>query len=159
MRKTLTGFMLLYLAHYITLPPADFHPEFISLVEDYTIKFLSVIGFRGSAKSSIGNVNASLFFALEQPERYPFIVIVAETRSQVIDIISDLRRELEDNQMLINDYGDQSKGLSKQKDWTKTSLLLANGVRILGLSRGQRIRGRRHRQHRPSIVQIGRAHV
>ena len=154
MRKTLTGFMLLYFSHYVSLPPADFHPEFISLLEDHTIQFLSVIGFRGSAKSSIGSIMASIFFALEHPERYPFIVIIAETRSQVVDLISDIRKEFEENQLLRQDYGDMSKGLVKQKDWTKTSILLANGVRILGLSRGQRIRGRRHRQNRPSLVLV-----
>lgn len=123
-----------------------------ALLDDPTLRFLSIIGFRGSAKSSDGTVALPLKLALENPEEFPFIVIVAETRDAVIEIIANIRHELEENAMLRLDFGDMSDGVSKQKEWTKTAVLLKNGVKILGLSRGQRIRGRRHRQNRPSIV-------
>jgi hypothetical protein len=142
----------LYLAHYLTLEPADFAQELTSLLADVTINFLSIIGFRGSGKSTEGTVALPLYLALERPEQFPFIIIVAETKDAVVELIANLRKELEENTLLIKDYGDMTAGVSKQKEWTKTGLLLNNGVRILGLSRGQRIRGRRHRQHRPSIV-------
>lgn len=151
-RRTLTGWKLLYLPHYLTLEPADFAGELDALLEDDLIKFLSVIGFRGSGKSSSGTVALPLYLALEKPEEFPFIVIVAETKDAVVEIISNLRKELEENELLRADYGDQTEGISKAQEWTKTSLILRNGVKIVGLSRGQRIRGRRHRQHRPSIV-------
>ncbi len=140
--------------HYLTLTPADFHPEFLSLLEDHLIQFLSIIGFRGSGKSSFGSVALPLWLALEESERCPFIILIAETRDQAVENIANLRKELEENEMLRTDYGDMSEGVSKQKEWTKTGILLKNGVRIIGLGRGQRIRGRRHRQHRPAIVII-----
>lgn len=152
MRGTLLGFLILYLSHYLTLAPAEFHPELLSLLEDAAKKFLSIIGFRGSAKSSFASVALPLYLALERPEEYPFIIIVNETRDQAIENIANIRKELEANNHILRDYGDLSKGIAKQREWTKTGLLLNNGVRILGLSRGQRIRGRRHLQHRPSIV-------
>lgn len=152
--KTLKGFQLLYLSHYLTLPKADFHDELDSLLDDHSLRFLSVIGFRGSAKSSKGSLALPLYLALERPDQFPFIIIVAETKDQVIENIANIRTELEENDMVRLDYGDMSEGVSKQKEWTKTAILLKNGVRILGLSRGQRIRGRRHRQHRPSIVVV-----
>jgi predicted phage terminase large subunit-like protein len=152
MRKPFLGFCLIHLPHYLRLPPADFHPEMLSLLEDFKIKFLSIIGFRGSAKSSYASVALPLWMALERPEDYPFIILINETRDQVIENIANIRKELEANELLRLDYGDLSEGISKQREWTKTGLLLKNGVRILGLSRGQRIRGRRHREHRPSVV-------
>lgn len=151
-RTAITGWKLLYLPHYLTLEPGDFAIELDKLLEDITIKFLSVIGFRGSGKSTSGTVALPLFLALEHPEAWPFIIIVAETKDAVVEIISNIRKELEENELLREDYGDQTEGISKAKEWTKTSLILRNGVKIVGLSRGQRIRGRRHRQHRPSIV-------
>lgn len=151
-RRTLTGWKLLYLPHYLTLEPSAFASELSNLLSDVTIKFLSIIGFRGSGKSTEGTVALPLHLALEYPDDFPFIIIIAETRDAVVELIANLRKELEENELLIADYGDMSDGVSKQKEWTKTGLLLKNGVRILGLSRGQRIRGRRHRQHRPSIV-------
>lgn len=154
LRRPFLGFKILYLAHYLTLPPADFHPEMSGLFEDHQEKFLSIIGFRGSAKSSDGSLALPLWLALEHADLYPFIIIINETRSQVVENIADIRKELEENELLREDYGDMSEGVSKQREWTKTGLLLKSGVRILGLSRGQRIRGRRHRQNRPSIVII-----
>lgn len=154
MRKPFLGFGVLYLPHYLTLPPADFHPELLSLFESYAIKFLSVIGFRGSAKSSFGSLGLPLWMALEHPELYPYIIIVNETRDVVIENIANIRKELEQNELLLRDYGDMSEGVSKQNEWTKTSIVLHNGVKIAGLSRGQRIRGRRHRQNRPAVVII-----
>lgn len=152
MRKTFLGFLILYISHYLTLAPADFHPELLALLENPAIKFLSVIGFRGSAKSSFASVALPLWLALEKPNDYPFIILVNETKDQVVENIANIRKELESNEMLRLDYGDVSVGVSKQREWTKTGLLLNNGVRILGISRGQRIRGRRHVQHRPNIV-------
>ncbi len=154
MRKPFLGFCVLYLPHYLSLPPADFHPELLRLLSDHLVKFLSIIGFRGSAKSSYGSLASPLWMALENPELYPFIIIVNENRDQAIENIANIRKELENNELLRLDYGDMSEGISKQREWTKTGLLLKNGVRILGLSRGQRIRGRRHKEHRPSVVII-----
>lgn len=151
-RRTLKGWQLIYVSNYLTLTPADFHDELDTLLDDRTIRLLSIIGFRGSAKSSKGSLALPIYLALEYPEDFPFIIIVAETRDQVVENIANVRHELEENEMILLDYGDMSKGVSKQKEWTKTSILLKNGVKILGLSRGQRIRGRRHREDRPSIV-------
>ena len=151
-RGTLTGFKLVTLPHYHSLEPADFHAEMDDLLGDHTLRFLSIIGFRGCGKSSAGTVALPLWLALEFPDLFPFIVLIAESRDAVIELIANVRHELEENEIIQKDYGDMSDGVSKQKEWTKTSIILKNGVKILGLSRAQRIRGRRHREHRPSIV-------
>jgi hypothetical protein len=42
--------------------------------------------------------------------------------------------------------------LESDEDWQAMNCVLDNGVRILSRSRGQKIRGLKHRQHRPSLV-------
>ena len=154
MAQSFLGFCVLYFPHYLSLPPADFHPELLSLLEDRTEQFLSITGFRGSAKSSFGSVALPLWMALVKNEEYPFVVVINETRDVVVENMANVRRELEENLLLRLDFGDMSEGVSKRQEWTKTGLLLKNGVRVIGLSRGQRIRGRRHGEHRPSGVII-----
>lgn len=152
MARSLIGFCIVYLPHYLTLKPATFHPELLGLLENHAIKFLSIIGFRGSAKSSFASLALPLWAALEHQEIYPFIIPFSDTAVQAGLNIANIRHELENNQLLAQDYGDVSEGISKQKEWTKTALLLKNGSRVMARSRGQRIRGLRHRQHRPSLV-------
>lgn len=150
--KSLIGWLLFYLPHYITLAPANFHSELLQLLADHAKRFLSIIGFRGSGKSSYSTLALPLWAALEHPKRYPFIVLFSDTEAQARINIANIRYELENNQAIRADYGDQSQGVSKSVSWTQTQLLLANGVLILARSRGQRIRGLRHRENRPSLV-------
>ncbi len=152
MAKTLKGFSLVHLSHYLTLPPASFHPEMLLLLEDETMRFLSITGFRGSAKSSFGSLALPLWAALEGKAK--FIIPFSDTAAQARLTIANIRHELESNESIRLDYGDMSEGISKQQEWTQNSLLLSNGTRIMSRSRGQRIRGLRHIQYRPDLVII-----
>jgi predicted phage terminase large subunit-like protein len=152
MRKTLLGFALLYLPHYFTLPPAKFHPELFALLEDFKNQFLEITGFRSSAKSTIAGLILILWAALEETSH--FIIPVNDTDDVGKLTIANIRRELEENELLKADYGDMTEGGKKLKFWTQNNLLLANGVRIMSRSRGQKIRGLRHLQYRPDLVVI-----
>lgn len=148
--KTFRGFCAIYLPHYLKLPPADFHAELQGLLEDWTIHFLNIVGFRGSAKSTFISLALPIWAALEGKSK--FILPFSDTAVQAKLNLSNIRHELEDNDLLKIDYGDQSAGISKQQEWTQNNLLLACGARILSRSRGQRVRGLRHREYRPDLV-------
>ncbi|MCP6719731.1 MAG: hypothetical protein KJI72_00175 [Patescibacteria group bacterium] len=152
LRKTYKGFCFVYSSHYLRLPPAEFHPEMIDLLGDWLEDMLALVAFRGSAKTTLGNTLLTLWAALEKES--PFILPFNETGDVAVLNIANIRHELENNELLIQDYGDMSKGISKNRSWTKLNLLLANGVRIMGRSRGQKVRGLIHRGHRPSFVII-----
>lgn len=152
MASTLKGFALVHLSHYLTLQPASFHPEMLLLLEDETMRLLSITGFRGSAKSSFGSLALPLWAALEGKAK--FIIPFSDTAAQARLTIANIRHELESNESIRLDYGDMSEGISKQQEWTQNSLLLSNGTRIMSRSRGQRIRGLRHIQYRPDLVII-----
>lgn len=150
--KSLLGFILIYLPHYFTLPKADFHLELINLLEDSKIDLLAVAGFRGSAKSTLAGLALLLWAALE--EKAKFIIPINETNDVVKLTIANLRQELESNELILADYGRMIDDRIQATQFTSTNILLANGCRILGRSRGQKIRGLRHQQYRPDLVVI-----
>lgn len=152
MAHQLLGWKLLYLPHYLTLEPPTFESEFNQLLQDWSIKFLSIIGFRGGTKSTNVSLALPLWAALEKKAH--FIIIIRDTDAQARLDIANIRKELEENELLRADYGDQTEGGKKLREWTQTNLLLANGSRIMARSRGQRIRGLRHQQYRPDLVII-----
>ncbi len=151
LRTTLVGFFLTYLPHYVLMPPADFHREMFDLLGAPTPRFISITGFRGCAKSTAAGLALPLWLALTR--RAHFIIIINETEDVVKLSIANIRQELEQNAMIQADFGNL---LIKQRGnptkFTETNILLTNGVRILGISRGQKIRGLRHRQYRPDFV-------
>ncbi len=149
--KTLWGFCICYLTHYLTKAPADFHPEMLLHLQEPTLaQFLAITGYRGCAKSTYAGLALPLWTAAEDLEK--FIVLIDDTRITARLSIENIKFELEENELFREDYGDFGKGISKTKSWTNTGLILSNGVRILGQSRGQKIRGLRHKQYRVGLV-------
>jgi len=145
----LAGFTWVYLPHHFNLEPADFHPDLIAALEDVEEEMVEIIGFRGSAKSTYASLAYILYIALEH--HFDFILPVFDTSSQMKLAIANMRYELENNAMLIKDYGIT---FSSDKNWSDSSLQLLNGVLIMGRSRGQKIRGLKHRQFRPQVIII-----
>lgn len=148
-RREFLGWCLIYLPHYFTLSPADFHGKLIKELTDDEVEMLLVIGFRGSAKSVFCSLAFPLFCALE--EKYRFIVVINDTGTQVEVNISNIKYELENNELILRDYGIT---YDPNTNWSTKSLLLLNDCFILGRSRGQKVRGLRHRQFRPQVIVI-----
>ena len=78
--KTLKGFCATYLAHHFPQPPSNFFGEMSNALENHDIKRLEVIGFRGCAKSTMASFALVLWATLEHPDKYPFIIMLADTR-------------------------------------------------------------------------------
>jgi hypothetical protein len=103
-----------------------------------------------------------LWAALERPDKYPFIIMLADTRSQASINAGSVQHELRNNELILRDYGHlkykkiddprPEPTLESDEDWQAMNCVLDNGVRILSRSRGQKIRGLKHRQHRPSLI-------
>lgn len=145
------AFMFIYLPHHMLLEPAEFHGELTTELQSGA-QFLSVIGFRGCAKTTMASLGFILWAAVTK--QYHFILNVGDTATQAAINIENIRYELENNEQLMADFGDMSVGISKLRSWTQTNLLLNNGVRIMSRSRGQKVRGLKHRETRPDLVVI-----
>ena len=158
MAKTLRGFCLVYLPHHMTIEPADFHAELLDTLGDHDERLIEILGFRGSAKSTFGSLALPLWAALEYPKLYPFIIEIADTGVQAGSNIFNIKDELENNEWLKQDYGHVTGtfggdfSLESEEEWQAKNLLLSNGVRILARSRGQKVRGLKHKQYRPKLV-------
>jgi phage terminase large subunit-like protein len=160
-RKTLLGFSLIYLTGYFTDPPATFHAQLVHALEDEAERRVLILGFRGSGKSTFGSLALPLWAALEYPEKYPFIILIADSSRQATLNISAIKHELETNSLIKQDYGEIKGNVIEDftlqgegEEWQKQNIVLSNGVRILARSRGQKVRGLRHLQYRPKLIVV-----
>ena len=108
---------------------------------------LNVLGPRGGAKSTVGTLCYVLRCAVERRE--PYIWIVSDTVGQARTHLANLRAELEQNALLGAYY---PSAVGRGPRWRSGALQLPNGCVIEAYGAGQRLRGRRRREHRPSLI-------
>ena len=102
---------------------------------------------RGNAKSTLVSLASVLWCQLYTLKHY--IIIISDTSTQADDFLTNIRSELEDNDLIINDFGSQIGDI-----WTTNDLLTINDVRIQSLGAGKKIRGRRYKQWRPDLIVV-----
>jgi predicted phage terminase large subunit-like protein len=108
---------------------------------------INVLGPRGGAKSTIGTLAYPLWAAVECWE--PYIWIVSDTKHQACAHLENIKCELLENRVLAAAYPQAAgRGLV----WRNNTIVLRNGVTIEAFGTGQRIRGRRRRSHRPTLI-------
>jgi len=144
--NSLMAFAFIYLRHYFKASIAEFQREIYGDLQNNDVRFLEVIAFRGSAKSTISALAFPLWCAIFKKRN--FIILASDTFTQAKLIIANLIYELEGNEKIRTHFG----GFKGKEEWTATNIFLKNGVRIMSRSRGQKIRGLRHLQYRPDLV-------
>jgi predicted phage terminase large subunit-like protein len=108
---------------------------------------VNVIGPRGAAKSTLGTLAYVLRAALERQE--PYIWIVSDTRSQACLHLENIKTELLENLLLREAY---PAATGRGPVWRQGAIVLSNGVAIDAFGTLQRMRGRRRREHRPTLI-------
>ena len=145
--QRLRWFAYTYFGHYIKYPSAPFHEDIYNKSEDWDIKFLEIIVFRGSAKSTIANLILSIWAVISKKAH--FTVMASDTFSQCKSHIYNLKAELDTNKKLIEDFGP----FEENDEWTATDVVLPKyNARITARSTGQKVRGIRHKQYRPDLL-------
>ncbi len=139
-----------YLPDHFCRPPSNLHrwlAEQLDAAHFHRGTKLNVLGPRGAAKSTIGTLALPLRAAVECWE--PYVWIVSDTKHQACADLENLKTELLSNERLARDFPEATgQGLV----WRNNFIVLRNGVTIEALGTGQRLRGRRRRQHRPSLI-------
>ncbi len=139
-----------YLPEHFSRPPSIMHrwlAEQIDAAHTERGTKLNVLGPRGGAKSTIGTLALPLRAAVECWE--PYVWIVSDTKRQACAHLENVKAELLENRRLAEDFpAVVGRGLV----WRENMIVLRNGVTIEALGTGQRIRGRRRRQHRPMLI-------
>ena len=139
-----------YLTKHFIRPPSQMHFWLGEQLDELHIRRgtkLNAIGPRGGAKSTIGTLCYVLRAAAEGLE--PYIWIVSDTKNQAQTHLENLKVELEQNPILALDY---PRAAGKGPCWRATTIVLNNGVVIESFGTGQRLRGRRRRENRPTLI-------
>lgn len=100
---------------------------------------------RGHAKSTNFTFKDSLHAALYLYKHY--IIILSDSSDQAEGFLSDIKTEMEDNQEIRLDFGNQ-----QGKVWKSTVILTTGGVKIEAIGSGKKVRGRRHGAWRPDLL-------
>lgn len=140
-------FFHIYFAKFVKYPSAEMHREWCRLMEDEKIKFLEIIGFRGSAKTTYAMLALPIWAIITGRKHY--VMILGDTWNQIKEHIANIRYELEENKLLINDFGPfEGKDL-----WTATDIVIPKyNAKISARSTGQKVRGARYKQWRPDLI-------
>ena len=148
-RESFSYFFHFYYAHYVKYETADFQKNIISLIESSHKENLFVVAFRGSGKSTIVTAAYPIWATLGKQQK-KFVVIFCQTQAQAKQHMMNLRRELEDNDLLKKDLGPFREN---SDEWGAQSIVFSNtNARITVASVDQSIRGIRHYESRPDLI-------
>jgi len=148
-RQSHLFFSNFYFAHYVKYETAPFQRELFSLTERDDVNNLFVVAFRGSGKSTIFTMSYPIWAILGRQQK-KFVLILSQTKNQAKQHMTNLKRELESNQLLKNDLGPFQE---ENDEWGSSSLVFSRlGARITSASSEQSIRGIRHNQYRPDLI-------
>lgn len=165
---SLEAFARQYLAHYHTCTPSRLHrflDEALLHLEAARGRRLAVAAPRGSGKSTWVSLFYPLWAVCQETEK--FIVLISDTRAQATAFLECLKAELEYNEALRADfpaacrppaagsaYRDEENPAraGRPSCWRVDEIVTGNGIKVVALGAGQSLRGRRHRQHRPTLV-------
>lgn len=137
-----------YLSHYVYRDFSEkFHKPLAQELESLRHvrgRHVNIIAPRGNAKTT-WTVAKVLKAICEQSERY--ILIISDTSEQAEGILKSVRYELEDNELLKQTYGDL-----KGEVWNDGRLETSNDICIEALGTGKKVRGRKYKQYRPTLI-------
>ena len=122
-----------YLSHLFRLEPAQCHID--DEIDLEASELFAAGDPRYHAKTTRHTLSRPLWEAVT--DRCKYIIIVRDDKGHVEESVLSIRRELEMNDKLRADYGDMTDGTP----WRQDQLVLANGAKILGLTKGQPIPG------------------
>ena len=122
-------------------PPA--HYELIDLWHGRTPKAL-VMAFREFGKSTIAE---EAFVLGANYELFRNAIIIGSTEKRACERLRAIKHEIETNELL-----QQLFGFQMGKVWNEAEVILANGVRIIAVGRGQSLRGTKHLHFRPDFA-------
>jgi len=147
--KRIDAFATLVLADYIKGPHSKLHMYMYNLFKEHTHTGARdlVIAPRGSAKSSCATLAFPLWCICYRKHR--FIVIASDTQDQAEDFLSWIKDELESNDVIQRLFPHVA---GKGSVWRNDRIITRNDILIRALGSGGKIRGRRYKNFRPSLI-------
>jgi len=149
------NFRKYYFPHYNRLEDSSFHKDVSLMLNEASSKRgtkLAIAAPRCSAKSTLVTLQYVIYCICYRVES--FIVIISNTSDQAQGFLGDIKRELESNEKLMKDFPEACETGAKPAPprWTQKEILTKNGIKIIALGAEQQMRGRRNKEHRPSLI-------
>lgn len=146
-------FTVLYLSHRFPLAPAIFHRELIDALDsvDALNKYLAVIGFRGSAKSTI--LEAFALWSMINGH-HNFIVYLGNTMDDSKMSLANIKSEIENNVLLCKDFKivlDDHKAHGFTEKWSEGQITIGDCT-MVAQSKGSKIRGSKFNEARIDLI-------
>lgn len=135
-------FFRTYLPHYFFDPGAPFHDEMHDLAEEPLVAIAAPTGHAKSTHMSFAEPVRDIAYGLEK-----FMIIFQASADLAEDLTTAIKLEFEENARLIADFG-----LKVKKAGSSYDDFVINDCRVLARGRGQKIRGLKHKQYRPTKV-------
>lgn len=149
-RKDYAFFVEYYFPHYAKSKTAKFQIDAAKkLKEKKNIKALFEWA-RGHAKSTHMTIFIPLWLHIQEQREINVMVLVGKSEESADKLLSDLQAELQHNQRLIKDFGEQYN----EGSWEEGKFVTKTGLACFALGRGQSPRGLRHRSARPDYIVI-----
>lgn len=136
-----------YFPHYCEDEFAEIHSELFELSDTLNTPVV-IAGAREIAKSTIISFFDELHKTLFKKNRFTvFICDTQETAS--MEFLLPIMAELEENQRITNDFGEQKTSL-----WSREDFVTKSGKRFLALGPKMGAKGKKHRSTRPDRIII-----
>ncbi len=153
--RSLLHFFAYYFRHYISHDFSPFLYDFsrdLDLLATSRLREVAAITYRGSAKTSVTKafVTSSIVHA-----HYKYINVDAYDGTNSERILFDVISELQNNKLLISDYGNLFNAARSSSTVTQKRVkdfLTTNGIRVEAHTTQEPVRGRLHVSQRPDLL-------
>ncbi|MCH8824634.1 MAG: phage terminase large subunit [Planctomycetes bacterium] len=155
-KQSILKFAQTYLPAHYKYAPSSMHLQLFEDLQKATVErgvHLAIAAPRGHAKSTIVSHTYILWCICYHTE--PYIMLISNTLDLSSDFLSLIKRELQSNIRLLEDFPDVCEPLGSQTGaprWRQAEIITRNGVKVTALGAEKQIRGRRHNQHRPTLI-------
>ncbi len=152
---SLEAFARTYLAEHLKFEPSAAHVEVYGILTSSFAKRglrLALAAPRKFGKSTMFTLIYILYSICYKKDK--FDVIISETAEQARKILDNVKTELTTNKLLKEDFPEvcEMDKAPKPPRWRVDDIVTRNGIQVLALGSGQKIRGRRHGASRPTTV-------
>ncbi len=160
-----------YLPHYFSCEPAEYQLALYDVISQQAVDKRAIKTFKKWTREDfkkylIPTKTLRGIFDIEPREHgksvrltfaYPlwcalfrkrrFIVLFGATDTDAKSFLENIKNELEDNELILEDFGEM-----QGKQWGANQITLSNDTAIAAKGRGSTTRGMRYHEHRPDLV-------
>lgn len=152
-KESFYHFLAYYLEDEFELDPAPFHKEMVDALDsvDDVNRYIAIMGFRGSAKSTI--LEAFALWSLING-KHNFIVYLRSTIDDAKMSLANIRDRIEQNEELRQDFNivlDNQKSHDFREKWSEGQITIGDCT-MIARSRMQKLRGKKFKKARIDLI-------